>query len=177
MSFGKLEKILLTLCVMSVVASVGYYIKDGFRTYDSKVQYEEGTPLITVKIDGEVEKPDTYKIAENSRVCDLIYAAGGITQAADVERVDTDAILTEGMHITIPSFSDEDYSGVPVINVNKADIEELMLIPGVGEELAKRIIDYRTENGKFSDISEIVRVRGLGDKTFEKVKDYIKTED
>ena len=52
-----------------------------------------------------------------------------------------------------------------------------MLVPGIGETLASRIIEYRRIYGSFSNISEITRVRGVGEKTFKKIKDYIKTED
>jgi len=177
MNFEKLEKILLIICIISILAFVGYYVKDGFKTYTSSVEYEDNETMITAKISGEVENPGSYRIAENSRVCDLIYFAGGITHSADLDKVDLDAVITDSMEVNVPADTDSAFVGSPVVNINKATSEELMLVPGIGEELAKRIIEYRKENGNFSDISEIVRVKGLGDKSFEKIKEYIKTED
>lgn len=58
------------------------------------------------------------------------------------------------------------------ININKAPLEELMNIPGIGEEKAKKIIEYRT-NTPFEKIEDITNISGIGEKTFEKFKEYI----
>ena len=62
------------------------------------------------------------------------------------------------------------------ININIADAETLMLINGIGESLAKRIIDYRTEHGPFEAIEEIENVNGIGEKKFENMRDMICVE-
>lgn len=59
------------------------------------------------------------------------------------------------------------------INLNTASISELDELPGVGEAIAKKIIEYREYNGNFSSIEEIKNVSGIGDSKFEKMKDYI----
>ncbi|NCB52572.1 MAG: helix-hairpin-helix domain-containing protein [Clostridia bacterium] len=63
------------------------------------------------------------------------------------------------------------------ININSADAETLRLLPGIGEVLSERMIEYREENGPFGDISEIMEVEGIGQTTFDKIKDYITAED
>ncbi|MCC5932977.1 MAG: helix-hairpin-helix domain-containing protein [Balneolales bacterium] len=62
------------------------------------------------------------------------------------------------------------------ININTADAEELVKLPGIGPAIAARIIEYRNENGPFEDISEIKNVRGIGQARFEAIKDYITTQ-
>lgn len=62
------------------------------------------------------------------------------------------------------------------ININTADVQQLTLLPGIGETMAKRIIDYRTENGGFSTIEDLMKVSGIGEKKFEQMKPYIKVE-
>ncbi len=62
------------------------------------------------------------------------------------------------------------------ININEADIYELDKLYGIGEGFAKRIIEYRTKNGKFEVIQDIMKVSGIGEKTFNGIKDYICVE-
>lgn len=60
------------------------------------------------------------------------------------------------------------------ININTATKRQLMLLSGIGETYAQRIIEYRTANGNFSAIEDIMNVSGIGEKTFEQIKDRIK---
>ncbi|MBQ8586812.1 MAG: ComEA family DNA-binding protein [Oscillospiraceae bacterium] len=71
---------------------------------------------------------------------------------------------------------EDESTGFPV-NINTADLETLMTLPGIGETYAQRIIDYREENGVFSSIEEIMEVSGISESRFEKIKDYITVED
>lgn len=62
------------------------------------------------------------------------------------------------------------------ININTAEADELVKLPGIGPAIAARIIEYRTEHGPFQEISEIKNVRGIGEARFEAIKDFITTE-
>ncbi len=59
------------------------------------------------------------------------------------------------------------------ININTAMESELEEIPGVGESTAKKIIEYRKNNGKFKEIEDIKNVSGIGDSKFENMKEKI----
>lgn len=59
------------------------------------------------------------------------------------------------------------------VNINQADKEELMQIPGIGDVKATSIIEYRTTNGPFQTIEDIKNVTGIGENTFDSIKDYI----
>ncbi len=59
------------------------------------------------------------------------------------------------------------------VNINTATEEDLQKINGVGPSLAKKIIKYREQNGKFKTIEDIKNVSGIGGKKFESIKDDI----
>lgn len=59
------------------------------------------------------------------------------------------------------------------ISINKATIEQLQSLTGIGESKAKAIIEYRLKEGEFKTIEDIKKVNGIGDALFEKIKDNI----
>ena len=60
------------------------------------------------------------------------------------------------------------------LDINTATKRQLMELPGFGEVLAQRIIDYRTENGPFSSVYDLLEVNGIGEKKLEEIMDQIK---
>jgi competence protein ComEA len=74
---------------------------------------------------------------------------------------------------TLPTAKNTNSNASGFISVNSADISELDKLSGIGEGLAARIIDYRQKNGGFKSIDELKLVPGIGEKLFEKIKDKI----
>ncbi len=152
---------------------------------------------ITVEIEGEIKYPSIYNITEGYTLKDVVEKAGGLTEYANVVSLDWNVF--DGQKIVIPKKEENfiiEYSSLFLeqkqkqeneqqyeeisedtkrlyININTADVEELDLLPGIGEKLAESIISYRTENGFFQTIEDIKNVPKIGDSIFEKIKDYI----
>lgn len=62
------------------------------------------------------------------------------------------------------------------ININNATESELQSLDGIGEKLAKRIIDKRESIGGYTDVEQLLEVEGIGDKIFEQIKNYVTVE-
>ena len=96
--------------------------------------------------------------------------------------------LQKERSIEIKKTADSLYSGIEnqsknkvikinrIINLNNAYSADLMLLPGIGEVIAERIIEYREKTGGFKKIEEIKNVKGIGDKKFEMIKAFITVE-
>ena len=59
------------------------------------------------------------------------------------------------------------------ININEADAKSLTALKGIGESLANRMLEYRSQNGYFRSIEELKKVKGLGEKLFDRIKDKV----
>ena len=153
------------------------------------------TSKIKIHIIGEVTEEGIIELEEGERISDAIEKAGGVTQNADLSKVNLAYILQDGQKLYIPSMNDDnnvqyistengegiiaetninDKSGInKKVNINKASQSDLENIPGVGPSLAQKIISFRDENGKFKNVEDLKNVSGIGDKKFESIKDYV----
>lgn len=59
------------------------------------------------------------------------------------------------------------------ININTATMRQLVDLPSIGDKMAQRIVDYRTEVGRFERKEQLKEVSGIGDKTYDLLKDKI----
>ncbi len=59
------------------------------------------------------------------------------------------------------------------INVNDADIDMLMSLPGIGEKTAQQIGIYRDANGPFKSVDDLLKVKGIGPKVLEKIRPLV----
>ena len=64
-----------------------------------------------------------------------------------------------------------------LVNINTATMQELSALPGIGETLAKRIVDYRLVNGPFQEIDQLLNVDGIGSGKLKAILDMITTQE
>lgn len=141
---------------------------------------------IMIDVKGEVNNPGTYEMDNNKRVIDAINEAGGLKTTAFTDDINLSEKLSDEMVIYIPQKEENKKSdnstsnkNIKIVNdgkisINTASVSDFTKINGIGESKAKKIVEYRTQFGKFKSIEEIKNVSGIGNSTFEKIKDYIK---
>lgn len=155
-------------------------------TTEEKKQQTEQVTEIYVQIDGAVKKPGVYTFSEESRVYELIEAAGGLLPEAYDLGINQAKRLADGEKIYVYTKEEiENGAGTTdtqnpkgqtddgKININTASVEELMTLSGIGETRAKDIIAYRNAHGAFSLPEDLKNVSGIGDSTYNKIADAI----
>lgn len=159
---------------------------------DTSVMENKGVNRIIVHITGCVKKQGIVELDEGARIIDVIEAAGGVTEEADITKVNLAYIVKDAQKIYIPSIYDKQdveyitsnngenvivenkYEGENnMININTATQTELETLSGIGPSTALKIINYREEHGKFKSIEEIKEVPGIGDAKYDNIKDMI----
>lgn len=149
---------------------------------------------IVIHVEGEVKNKGIVKIDDGGRIIDAVNEAGGFTEYADTSKINLAYVLKDGQKVVIPSINDNDlqsesvsnnscddviqvdestYDNGEIININTATIEEFQTLPGIGESTAKKIINYRKENGEFECIQDIMNVSGIGESKYNAIKDAI----
>ena len=139
--------------------------------------------LITVDVKGAVKSPGIYDLPVGSRINDAVQKAGGLTDNADSKSINLAQRISDEALVYVPTkeeaTSQEAHSNASntkenkTVNLNKASLEELKQVKGLGAKRAQDIIDHRESNGKFKSVDELKKVSGIGAKTIEKLKEYV----
>lgn len=143
--------------------------------------------VIYVDVKGEIHHPGVYQMKAESRVKDLIEAAGGFTPLADDQKLNLAQLLEDQMVIVVPKKGEEvnsELAQAPTsqkkevgkegkVNINTATVEELKILKGIGEKKAEAIIEYRKKNGSFKNKEELMKVRGIGKKLYESFQERV----
>ncbi len=120
---------------------------------------------------------------EDKNQKDAVQKAGGLTENADSKSINLAQRISDEALVYVPTkeetTSQETHSNTSntkenkKVNLNKASLEELKQVKGLGGKRAQDIIDHRETNGKFKSVDDLKKVSGIGAKTVEKLKEYV----
>ncbi len=146
---------------------------------------------VRVHVSGAVMLPGVYTMSEGDRVVDAVAAAGGVRADANISSVNLALRVLDESHYHIP-FQGEtpmapaaasltpggvaDRSGGPsdrLIDLNTAMERELESLPGIGPDMAGRIVAHREANGPFVSVEDVENVSGIGPKTLESLRPLV----
>ena len=146
-------------------------------------------PVLVVDVVGKVRRPGVYRLPSGARVNDAVAAAGGVLTSVDPVSVNLARKLSDGEQLVIglpagaapagtlaaaggTAPDDLAAGGVTAgasagpVDLNSATTAQLDTLPGVGPVLAQRIVDWRTQHGRFGSVDQLRSVSGIGDAKF-----------
>ena len=194
--------LVLIVMLIVIIVYIGMQTKE-YTNYEqleisseTENEVQEETPTVTttikVHIAGSVVTEGIVELEEGARIADAIQSAGGTTADANMQNINLAYKLQDGQKIYIPNVNEDETAIIEnggiventevsggtanssgKININTATQTELELITGIGPSTATKIIEYRTENGKFQTIEDIKNVPGIGDSKYESMKEQI----
>jgi len=149
--------------------------------------------VLLVHVVGQVRRPAVVRLPPGARVLDAVHAAGGAKSSADLKHLNLARPVADGEQIVVPKPGEAIVAaGVPgtggasaggagqgstgvgsaggPLDLNAADASALDSLPGVGPVLAQRILDWRTQHGRFSSVDELGEVSGIGDKILVQIR-------
>lgn len=100
------------------------------------------------------------------------YAAADSEFAARSRLVDAEAVADSASPPDSILGRQPDDNEVQLVDINTATAREFIPLPGIGEKMAARILEYREEHGRFSSVDDLRNVRGIGVKKLEQIRKY-----
>ncbi len=140
-----------------------------------------------VSVAGKVRRPGLVRMSDGARVADAIAAAGGPLPRVDLTALNLARRVADGEQIVVglplPPGGVPDTSGaagpgpaaVPggKVDLNRAALEQLDTLPGVGPVTAQRILDWRAKHGRFTAVEQLREVEGIGERRFTQLRELV----
>ncbi|MFB6892731.1 helix-hairpin-helix domain-containing protein [Kitasatospora sp. NPDC056327] len=138
--------------------------------------------VVVVDVGGRVGTPGVHALPQGSRVTDALRMAGGPLPGADTRDLNLARVLTDGEQILVGEPSPQPAAGAgpgppaagaskQPLSLNRATLEQLDTLPGVGPTLAQRIIAYRASHGgAFRTLDQLRQVSGVGERTYAELR-------
>jgi len=169
---------LLALFILAVL-----YFKFYFHSHAPPS--EEIFKEVVVEVAGEVQKPGIYIFKSPPTLKEAIEKAGGLKEVALFNKNSFSEIIESETQINVTRESSEEIKvklgrmeanklltfSIP-LDLNRVSVEDLCLIPGIGESLAQEIVTYRTRQRGFRSVEGLKNVKGIGEKKYQNFKGF-----
>jgi len=149
-----------------IIYAIGIIIFILFISINIDKQTLNEDKYITVEIKGEIENPGIYNLKLGSTLNDL-FTIANLKENADTSQYSLQNVLYNSQVIVVNKKRND------LISINTATLNELITLPGIGESIANRIIEYRLVYGSFNNLEDLMNVNGIGNGKFKKLKEYI----
>lgn len=129
------------------------------------------TGEVVVSVAGKVRRPGLVRLPGGARVDDAVRAAGGAT--GPVGLLNLARRVVDGEQVLVGVGSLPGAVGGPAtdkVDLNTATVADLDDLPGIGPVLAQRIVDWRTERGRFASVDQLREVSGIGESKYVQLK-------
>jgi competence protein ComEA len=167
----------------------GAAVRGGRAAVTGAVGTASTAPGVVVHVVGQVRRPGLVVLPAGGRVGDALAKAGGALPGADLTALNLARPLVDGEQVRVPKPGEAPPPAPPgpsgssggggaggtsgPVNLNTASAGALEELPGVGPVLAQRIVDWRTEHGRFTSVDELGEVSGIGEKMFAQLQDKV----
>ena len=173
------QKILVVLALFIVAL---LYFKFYFhRSLPPEETYQE----VVVEIHGEVQKPGIYIFKNPPPLIEAVKKAGGFKESARFEGAQSSEVLKTGTLLNVSKESPKEVKitlgrmearkllafSIP-LDLNRVSVEDLCLISGIGESLAREIVTYRERRKGFRSVEELKNVKGIEKKKYQSLKTF-----
>lgn len=177
----------LTLFFLLLLGGLLLFFNRDNQGYTEQYHVSGKDELIYVHVCGAVVRPGVIKVKPGTRKFEAIRQAGGALPEGDLNQVNMAEYVLDGEQLYLPTKGEvtvktkpkktiaiapvqnvtiqEKTANIPKgpFNLNSASRKELESVPGIGPALAERILQYRTEHGKFSRYEDLLKVAGIGE--------------
>jgi competence protein ComEA len=133
-----------------------------------------------IKIYKDSSKPEykTYDYTEDDSLFSFYNNRAEKNQRDELNKKENKLVDSKEEVLDFSSTGFEKKKSLPLpeeksINLNDADLQSLIRLPGIGEITAQKIIDLRIEKGKFDNLEELMEVKGIGEVKFNKIKKFL----
>jgi competence protein ComEA len=134
--------------------------------------------LVVVDVAGKVRHPGIVRLPFGSRVDDALRAAGGVLPGASYDGLNRARKLADGEQVLVgvagPAAGGAANGGDGRLDLNAADVAGLDGLPGIGPVLAQKIVDWRTEHGRFASVDQLREVGGIGESKYAALKNKVR---